>query len=176
MPRLKMFIGFGIMVTAIVIVLKIFNWIPVAIGNDGVRRYRTIEDAETTLHFKRIFLPAYFPQYLKWPPSEIYAQRKPYNLILMQFTELNKSEIVLSIRQADQNDPSPLKSRLEPVRIDKKEDIDLKGRKASLTLATCEGGVPCNSIEWHDAGYAFKVTAKDSTRQIRKIAESMLAE
>src|SRR3990172_8810751 len=109
MSRFKTFLLFVIMVLATVVVLRLLSWVPMTIKDEGMRRYRSIEDVKTTLKIRKVFLPSYFPQHLKWPPSEIYAQAKPYTVALMHFNDQNTGEIVLAIRQADSREAKPLR-------------------------------------------------------------------
>jgi len=146
------------------------------IKDEGMRRYRSIEDVKTTLKIRKVFLPSYFPQHLKWPPSEIYAQAKPYTVALMHFNDQNTGEIVLAIRQADSREEKPLRSRIEPEKIKSREAIDLKGRAARLSLASCGGGEPCSSVTWQEESYTLTVTSKTPARELIQIAESMITE
>lgn len=174
--QLKKFLVFGVMVAILVVVLDLLNWLPVAVLRGGVKKYKTIEDVKSDLNISRVYLPSYFPQYLVWPPSEIYARRRPARMVLMHFTNYEKKEVVLSIRQAEAGDPDPLKSRIEPVKLRRREPIIIKGRKGMVSLGLCRGGEPCNSVAWQEDGYVLEIVAKDSVNELRKIAESMVSE
>ena len=171
---IRKYLLFGAIMFVTVIMLALLNWFPSAVQKEGIRKYKSIEDVETQLKIKKIFLPAYFPQYLIWPPAEIYAQRKPYNMVLMHFTNYERKEIVLSIRQVDPADPAPLVSRIEPVTIKQRDNVLIKGRKGLLSIALCPGGEPCNSVRWREEGYEVEIIAKDSVKELLKIADSMM--
>jgi hypothetical protein len=172
--QLRKYLLFGAIVFVTVIVLSLLNWLPSAVQKDGLRRYKSIEDVKSHLKMKDIFMPSYFPQYLIWPPTEIYAQKKPYKLVLMHFTNYERKDIVLSIRQADPADPAPLASRIEPVTIKQRDRTIIKGREGLLSIAQCPGGEPCNSVRWREDGYDVEIVAKDSVKELLKIAESMM--
>ena len=176
MVQLRRYILFGIMIAAIVTMLDLLNWVPTAVQKDAIRQYKTIEDAKSALKLGKLFLPSYFPQYLIWPPSEVYARRKPHKMVLMHFTDYAKKDVILSIMQAESADPHPLKSRIEPVTTKKREAVEVKGRKAELSVALCSDGEPCNSVSWQAEGFTFTIVAKDSVKELLKIAESMLVE
>ena len=175
MDRLKSLAAFAGMVLAVVLVLKLLNWVPAAFSKEAVRGYRSIEDARAALKLRRIYLPSYFPQYLSWPPDEILGRGKPHTLVLMHFDNDERREIALAIRQADSRDKAPLKTRIEPVRVHSREDISIKGIPAVLLVAECPGKRACNSVSWQEEGYAFTVIAKDSVQEVVRIAESMVA-
>ncbi|MDA8431783.1 MAG: hypothetical protein M0Z60_02330 [Nitrospiraceae bacterium] len=170
--KIRRYFFFGIIVFVTLVVLSLLSWLPSAVQREGIRRYRSIEDVKAVLKIKKIFLPAYFPQYLIWPPSEIYAARKPHTIVLMHFTNFKKTDTVLSIRQTELSYKSPLKSRIEPVTIKKREEVVIKGRKGLLAVALCHGGEPCNSVSWQEDGYNVEIVAKDSVEELLKIAES----
>ncbi len=176
MAHLKKYVIFGAMVVAVTVMLSLLNWVPTIFQKEGVRKYKSIEDAKAELKLSKLFLPSYFPQYLIWPPSEIYGRRKPAKMVLMHFINYERKDVVLSIMQADSSDPHPLKSRIEPVKIRKREGILIKGRKGELSLALCAGGEPCNCVTWESEGYTFTIIAKDSVKELLKIAESVISE
>ncbi len=176
MALLKKYIIFGAMVVAVTVMLSLLNWVPTIFQREGVRKYKSIEDAKSELKLSKLFLPSYFPQYLIWPPTEIYGRRKPAKMVLMHFINYERKDVVLSIMQADSSDPHPLKSRIEPVKIRKREGILIKGRKGELSLALCAGGEPCNSVTWESDGYTFTIIAKDSVKELLKISESVISE
>lgn len=176
MRGLRKYVIFGAMVVAVTVVLNVLNWVPTIFQREGVRKYKTVEDAKVELKLSKIFLPSYFPQYLTWPPSEIYGRRKPAKMVLMHFISYDRKDVVLSVMQAESRDPHPLKSRIEPIKIRKREEILIKGRRGELSLALCAGGEPCNSVTWESEGYTFTIIAKDSVEELLKIAESMISE
>ena len=170
--RIRRYFFFGLVIFVTVVVLSLLSWLPSAVQRKGIREYRSIEDVKSELRIKKIFLPAYFPHYLVWPPSEIYAARKPYTIVLMHFTNFQKTDIVLSIRQSELSDHAPLRSRIEPVTVKKREQVVIKGRKCLLSVALCRGGEPCNSVSWDEDGFNVEIVAKDSVEELLKIAES----
>jgi hypothetical protein len=176
MTSLRKYIIFGVMVVSVTVMLSLLNWVPTIFQREGVRKYETIEGAKDGLKLSKIFLPSYFPQYLIWPPSEIYGRRKPAKMVLMHFINYDRKDVVLSVMQAESSDPHPLKSRIEPVKIRKREEILIKGGKGELSLALCAGGEPCNSVSWESEGYTFTIIAKDSVEELLKIAESVGSE
>jgi hypothetical protein len=174
--RLKRLLLFMAVMAAVIMTLKLLNWVPVSMRGEGLNRYSTVDDARTTLKLKKIYLPVYFPQYLKWPPREIYAQKKPFAMVLMHFSGRDSDDIVLSIRESESGHLEFLKSRIEPEEVTGEEKITLKGRPAVLVHGICPGKEPCNSVTWRDGGYDFTVIMKDSSKELLRVSESMLSE
>ncbi len=169
------FLLFLVVMAATVGALKLLNWVPLSLSGEGLNRYKTVEDARAELRLGKVYLPSYFPQYLRWPPKEVYAQKKPYPMVLMHITGRESDDIVLAIRQSEAGHPDFFKSRIEPVSVTGEENITMKGRPALLVHAVCPGKEPCNSVTWQDGGFTFTVILKDSVKELLRVAESMLA-
>lgn len=174
MKRLGRFLLFGLMIAATVLLLKLLNWVPLNIHYDSMRRYYDIEDVRTALKIRKVFLPSYFPQYLKWPPAEVFAQKEPFAAVLMHFTRRDEKETVLAIRQSDSRYTDPVRTRMDPERIRTKENILMKGRPALLYTGLCPGRRPCTQVAWQEEGFSFTVIGEESPGELLRIAESML--
>jgi hypothetical protein len=174
--RVKRLLLFLVVVAAVMVTLKFLNWVPVSMRGEGLSRYRTVDDARAGLKLKKIYLPVYFPQRLKWPPREVYAQKKPFVMVLMHFSGHESDDIVLSIRESEAGHLTFLKSRIEPEAVTGEENITLKGRPAMLVHGICPGKEICNSVTWQDQGYDFTVIMKDSSKELLRLSESMLSE
>lgn len=170
---LKKTLLFIAMLASTVLLLKVLNFIPLSIEKESIREYKTIEDARLDLRIDRIILPSYFPQHLAWPPSEIFARKRPYEMVLMHFKDRNTGEIVLAIQQADPREPAPIDARISPEAVIRTEKIDLKGRSAVVIYGTSDGE-SCNTIQWIEAGYSVTVIEKGPLEELLRIAESMI--
>ena len=175
MRGVRRFFLFMVMIAAAVTALKLLNWMPMSMEQGGIRKYRTIDDVRTELGIKNIALPAYFPQHLRWPPSDIFAQVKPFPLVIIHFTDRDTGEIVLSVRQADSRDTAPLPLRLVQEHVDRQNSVTIKGRKALLMFGSCPDGMACNSITWQEQGFTYTVVEKGPTEELLKVAESMVS-
>lgn len=175
MSRLKMLLLFLITLAVLVLTLKLISWVPLAIERDSVRSYPSQEAVMERLLLRKIYMPSYFPQYLRWPPSEIYAGRKPSPSILMHFSHRETGEIVIGISQTVSGGRE-LKSRIEPSVIKKEDATLVKGRQARLLQGLCpDSRKPCNKLTWQEDEYILTVTSRDSISETLKIAESMLS-
>jgi len=94
------FFYFVLTVAILIAALKIFNYLPMMIQKDTMRRYHSIEDVKSNLNIREILIPYYFPQSLVWPPSEIFAQKKPFTAVVMEFNNSSKAEVALVISHA----------------------------------------------------------------------------
>src|SRR3989304_5477526 len=92
------------------IALKSLNWRPPVAQKDLTRRYGDVEEMRTALGFRQVFVPSYFPEDFRWPPSGILAQGKPYPAVIMEFErsgEGKPGESGMMIYQAAEDGFSP---------------------------------------------------------------------
>ncbi|MBI4823726.1 MAG: hypothetical protein HY805_05795 [Nitrospirae bacterium] len=174
MSRLKMLLLFLINLSILVLALRLLSWVPLAIEENSVRRWTSKEAVMEEMKLRKLFMPSYFPQYLRWPPSEILAGKTPSPSVLMHFSHNETKEIVLAISQRAL-EGRELKSRIEPSVIKKEEIVMLKGRQAKLLQGLCpDSRKPCSKLTWQEGQYILTVTSRDSIAETIKIAESML--
>lgn len=168
---------FVIMVAATVFILRLLNWVPLSMESGGIRKYGTIDEVRRELKIRRILLPTYFPQHLSWPPAEIYAQSRPYPLVITYFKDENAGRIVLAISQAASKGSAvpPLRMRIEPCHVKREKTLIMKGKKARLSLADCRGGGVCNSMTWREGNYYMKVVDSGPEAELIRISESMIS-
>lgn len=175
MPRKRIFgyVSFIIMILGIVLGIKLLNWFPRAAESRLMRQYEAVEEVQKKLNFQKIYVPHYFPQTFRWPPSRIFAQGTPYKAVIMEFNHLEKGDPALIITEAD----SPEFAQGELIKlsdIKERAPYDLKGRKALLEVGSCRGQEPCARISWSEGGYEIRVVSKSPAVELVKIAESMV--
>jgi hypothetical protein len=170
---LSRFLSFSLMLGLLILALKIINWLPLALNQDAIRRYKTIEEVRSALNIKDIYVPSYFPQQISWPPSAILAQRKPFSAIVMEFTRADKRNTALVISQSEGkslNIENPIEIRI----VSEKVQYAVKGRDAVLTVGLCGNDEPCCGITWTEGTYTMTVLMKSTPFELTKIVESML--
>lgn len=166
------FFSFLIAVALLIVVLKVLNWLPMAIQTDIMKSYNSIEDAKSKLNIKNIYTPVYFPKSLLWPPSNVLAQKKPYTAVVIEFKD-TKGDIALVISQAASNKFTPDK-KIKMTQISQRVNFNLKGRDATLVVGTCKNEDPCSSISWNEAQYSLIVIAKLPPVELVTLCESMI--
>jgi len=167
------FLSFGVMVALLIVSLKVMNWLPTALQADSMRRYGSIEEVRKKLNFKGIYLPTYFPPNLIWPPSDVFAQARPFPAVVTEFQNTEKRDVALMISQAASPDFLPDK-KIKMRRIKERVTYPLKGRNAVIEAGECGDDETCSRITWDEAGYRISVIAKSTPPELIKVAESML--
>lgn len=174
--QIKMFAFFILMIALLVVVLELINWIPSIIEKEGLRRYETIEFVRKKLHIEKIYMPSYLPEdlNLRWPPAEIYAQKKPFTMIIMHFYQRDSRDIGLIVHQVDAGANYRPESRIKFTEIKKESRVLIKGREGVLITAICENNSPCNRVSWKEGEFLLTVIGKHSRRDLIRIAMSMI--
>ncbi len=163
---------FTFMIVLLILALKVMNWLPLAMQQDAVRRYKTLEEVRAALNMKDIYVPSYFPQQISWPPSTILAQSKPFSAIVLGFTRADRRNTALVISQSEGkalNVENPIKI----IVVTEKVQYTIKGRDAVLTVGSCDNDEPCSGITWIEGKYTMTVLMKAAPFELMKIVESM---
>jgi hypothetical protein len=173
MKRLIGFITFAAVVALLIAGIKLFNWLPMAVRKDTMRKYGSIEEVQKALGIRDLYVPSYFPQSLTWPPSEIMAQGRPFAAVVMEFKRVEEGDIALIISQAASRGFDATR-KIKVSQVTEKVDFDLKGRKAVLEVGACEADGTCSRISWDEGPYTIRVVMKSPPFELIKMTQSML--
>jgi hypothetical protein len=165
------FFYFAITIVILVAILKIANYLPMALQKDTMRKYKSIEEVKSKLNIRDVYIPSYFPQDLVWPPSTILAQDKPFVAIILEVNHTEKGDIALIISQSASTHFIP-DEKIKILRINERVNYPFKGRDMTLEAGICKKEEPCSRIIWDEGRYRINVTAR-STPDLMKI-ESMI--
>ncbi len=171
--RVRGFFYFFLAAAAVFVSLKALNWLPLLLQKDTMRKYVSVEEVRMQLNIRDVRVPAYHPQDISWPPSEILAQAKPFPAVIMVYNRAGSGDVVLVISQAASEHP-PLGSSLEIVQTKEKVPYRLKNRNALLEVGLCKKNEPCSRISWKEGNTGITVAMKSGPFELIKIAESML--
>jgi hypothetical protein len=166
-------LSFVVTVAVLAGLLKLLNWAPETLEPGLMARYPSIDAAVSTLGIRKVYVPAYFPDTLRWPPAVVLAQSKPYQAVVTEISRTGDGQTALVISQA----ASPLFETDDAIRfrtIGEKVPLDLRGRKAALEAGTCEDGTACSRVQWDEGGVHIVLTMKAPSVELIRIAESML--
>lgn len=165
-------LSFAIAIVVLIITLKVMNWVPLAVQKGSVRRYASLEEVRSVLNMKDIYVPAYFPQEITWPPSTILAQSRPFSAIVMRFTRANRRDTALVLSQSEGGDLA-VENPLEITTTTEKVPFSMQGKDAVLVVGKCSQGETCSMLSWTEGKYFIKIVMKAAPFELTKIAESM---
>lgn len=155
--------------------LSALNKAPMLATTATPTTYTSVDEVSRLLKTGKILLPTYFPEYLQWPASEIYARADPHFSMAMHFKRATRDKITLSLQQSDVDDPDPIPSRITPTRTEHRWEDRVQDVTIQFTQGYCTEGERCNQATWDDTRFRYTVVAKDDVRQLLKTVESMLS-
>lgn len=171
--RILNFLLFVVSVSAIVIGLKVMNWVPSVIESGLLKEYSSIEEVEARLKFGRVFAPAYYPQRLEWPPAKIVAQTRPYRAVIMEYVQKGTDNVCLVISQTEIPHKPP-EERLALSSVEQIVPYDFKDHRILLEVGVCNDGARCSRVSWEEKGYRIIASSRLTPVELIKIAESMI--
>jgi hypothetical protein len=165
---------FLIMVGVIIALLAVANWMPSVMHEDYAQKYESIEDAKRALGLDSVLVPTYFPEGISWPPSLIFAQKKPYKAVVMEFKGTEEKETVLIIIQSSLQGSDAKLQRIVLTEPREKTEYRLKEKTAILQVGMCNNGMSCSRMTWQENKLHHTVLLMSSPFELIKIAESMI--
>ncbi len=167
------FLSFSLAITILVVAMKVINGVPLIARKDALRRYASIEEVRNSLNIREIYVPAYFPQDIVWPPSGILAQGKPFPAVMMEFKNRNSGEIELVLCQS-RGGQFPLDRRIDMTSVKETVPFLMKGRRAVLVVGECAKNEPCSKITWEEGDNTVAALMKAAPFELNRLAESMI--
>lgn len=165
---------FSVMVVILTALLQLLNWIPSAVQEGAFQRYATVEDLRNHLKSVPVYMPAYFPRSVQWPPSVIAAQARPYPAVVLEFVSGEPPlDTVLVITQTAVPHP-PLLERLRLTAVRESVRYPFKGRTALLEVGSCRKDDLCSRMTWTEGNTGLALVMRSSPAELAKIAESMI--
>lgn len=154
--------------------LAITNWVPSLVQEDSMRRLGTVEEAASFIgRDNRVLVPRYFPEGISWPPSFIFAQKKPYSAIVIEYPKKETKKTGLIIIRSSVRGGDLRLQRIAMTEIKEKTDYILKGRDAVLEVGTCAREEVCSRVSWQEEDNVT-ILLMSSPFEIIKVAESLI--
>jgi hypothetical protein len=139
----------------------------------GVRRAATVEDAERRVQ-SRILLPSYFPDTLRWPPSEVRFMRDGGGSVALTFQATDGAPALVLAQTVAGTGPIPdgLHGRLAVIQ---QQSAPL-GDDAVLSRVVAEDGTLWSQLEWTRGGRCFLLRGRGSLESLIRMARSIHGE
>lgn len=166
-------LAFAAAVAVLAVGLKFVNWMPSVAQPELLKKYKDLDEVKMVLNIRDVIIPSYFPQNLRWPPSSILAQGKPYPAVVMEFEQIGTKDTVLVISQS-LSDRFRADDKIRIAQLKEKVTYSLKGRNSVLEIGFCGKGEACSKISWKEGKYHVDVLSKSTPIELLKVAESML--
>ncbi len=162
-----------VMILILVGLLQLANWIPSAVQDGALQRYSSIEEVRAHLTMATIYAPVYFPSSVRWPPSFLAAQSRPYLAVVTEYAGRGSNDTILVITQTARGEP-PLRQRIGLAVVRERVPYPFKGRTALLEVGLCGSGERCSRISWDEGPFTLSLVLRDAPVDLVRIAESMI--
>ncbi len=172
-PTSSRLVSFGIGIAILVGATMAVNRVPITVQGDLLREYDSIDAVSTGLPSLPIYAPSYFPEDLRWPPSRVLAQGRPFPAVLMEFAGQKSGGPVLVICQSA-GGAFPPGDKLRRSKVKERTAYSLKGRNALLEVGSCGDGARCSRVAWTEGAYRIDVTGRSAPLDLIRVAESMI--
>jgi hypothetical protein len=165
---------FGMMVVILLGALQLFNWVPSALQEGALQRYTSVDEVREHLRIGTIYLPAYYPRTVQWPPVLVAGQARPYKAVITEFARSGApEETILVISQTELPHP-PLTDTIRLATVRETVRYQLKGRAAVLEVGLCRRDEQCCRVTWEEGAFRLSLSMRSSPVELERIAESMI--
>lgn len=164
----------GLVLGIAALVLSLLNSVPAQLqGSDRILEFKNIREAQMELGIS-ISVPAYFPDYLSWPPAFVQAQRKPALTVLLLFLSREKDREALWISQViAEEDKESLTQLPEPKKVLQRSKVDVGENEGELILGRDTDGKPYNYVRWRHGNRHLAIATIYAPEELLKMARSM---
>jgi hypothetical protein len=153
--------------------LVMANQLPSFVQKDFPRQFASLDEAKHSIGLDTVLVPAYFPEGISWPPSFIFAQKRPYKVLVMEFKDTLGATTLIVVQSSMPGSVTQFQ-RIRLTVVKQETEYGLKGKNALLQIGTCDNTMPCSQIAWQDKGDSCTVLLMSSPFEVIKIAESMI--
>lgn len=163
---------FLLMMFVLIIIIKVLNWVPIALQKDVMKQYASIDEMKSHLKMTDIYLPAYFPGEFTWPPSTILGQNVPFPAVVLEFKMRDKDAVGLIITQSS----SPrfhYGKKMDILSEAREKSYSLEGRDMKIVYGKCSMNEICSNIKWKEKNQFLTIFAMVPHQELVRIAESM---
>ena len=140
---------------------------------DMLRPYASFDEAKKALKRRaEIYIPSHLPAQLAWPPSEVFAQRKPFPAIIMVFRQQGKTEPMLELIQY-KSGTRFTDGSIKFTTIKQRGPFKMRGLDSLFSIGECGSPEPCATAVWDEGGFTFSAAMRGAPFELSKIAASM---
>jgi hypothetical protein len=137
----------------------------------GIRAYATVEEAERRVK-ARLFLPAYFPDTIRWPPAAVRVDSGPPRAVGLTFVARQGGDDLLFILQSF-GDTRRHSSRLLPAAVAlQTTTVAIREATGEVTRVATEDGRVWHDITWPVGGRSITLRFRGALDEALRMARS----
>jgi hypothetical protein len=138
----------------------------------GVRVYASVTEAEAALG-ARVWLPAYYPDSLAWPPSRVAARPgRPASVALRVIGRPSGRERLVIVESIGGTAPPP-PELLAPAEVLTESQVAIGGRAAVVARVVIPGGEVVHDVRWDHDERRIVLRYHGPVEELLLIAESL---
>jgi hypothetical protein len=136
----------------------------------GVRRLASVEEAERRLK-ARLYLPAFFPDRYRWPPSSVRLVVGDPSSVALGF-EARDGGLALQLGQTvgGEGPISPL--ALPTAEVLQRSAVRIGGIEGTLARVVGEDGAVWNEVAWQQGGRTLVLRGRGGVEELLRMAHS----
>jgi len=156
------------------VVLRALDALPGLVSGEraGIVRFQSVEGAERALG-ERIYLPAFFPDTLNWPPASIRVFAGPPKAAAVAFSARDGRSTRLVLYQAPGAGESIPMALMPAGRVLHKTDVTMPDGSAVLFRLELPGGLIGNDLVWYRAEETLALRYVGPADELMLIARSL---
>lgn len=155
--------------------LMLLNVLPLYFNRGILREYANINELKESLQIQKIFLPAYLPEDIKWPPSKIFGQSVPHFEIILEFKSNKSNDAILYLNISEKHD-FKYSDKFKIHNNSKTFHSLIKNRHAIIKVGFCNENINCSEIIIKGNRYLITLKGKMQLPILLRIAESIQPE
>lgn len=168
---------FAAVMLATTVTLAALNAVPDWLGNDPkrVRTAATLSAAEARLG-QGVWLPAFYPQWLAWPPSRVRFVAGPPSIVAIDLGARETREPVLLFVQASTVDAAIPAQLLAAVTRVEEASERVSGNRATVATVRLPDGSRWRELAWSDGDARFVMRYRGHDADVLRMARSLRKE
>ena len=166
--------GLALVLAAAALALRALDAVPRLVTGEhpGVVRYQSIDGAEHALGV-RLFVPAFFPDTLRWPPSSIRVFEGPPACAALAFDGHDGESERLLLFQAPGARASIAMALMPSARVLHQAQVDLAVGSATLFRVELADGRTGNDLIWYRPDETVALRYEGAADELVRIAHSL---
>jgi len=169
--------SFAAVILATSVTLAGLNALPERIGNNPlrVRTAATVSAAEATLG-QGLWLPAYYPQWLAYPPSAVRYVVGPPSVVGIDLRARESGEQALYFLQATGASTAVPDTLLPPAEPTDVSPLRVSGNDATLATIRLADGARWRELAWSDGDRRYVIRYRGHDADVLRMARSLRKE
>lgn len=136
----------------------------------GVRRLGSVDEAERRLK-ARLYLPGYFPDRYRWPPSSVRLLLGEPASVALSF-EAREGGLALQLGQTVGGEGTVSPLVLPPAEALQRSAVRLGDREGTLSRVVGEDGAVWHEVAWREGGRTLVLRGKAGVEEVLRMARS----